>query len=103
MHEIMLAFDFYIPQCYRGKNVNLFLTSKITDNQIILKIPADASYFDVNSLEDEESLGCQDLSGRQEIVYFNSDKKLIDIQNLDGKLITFKLMNKLEEIFAKQY
>jgi len=97
-------FDFCVPSHYRGKNVNLFPTGKITDNQIVLKIPANAFYVGVKSLEDDEEFyGIQGLSDRQEISYYDLEEKFIESQSLEDRIVTFKLTRRLEKIFIKQY
>ena len=104
MHEISL--DYNIPKEYRGLEIllpKLGLEGR-KEKEIKLKIPADAYYLDINPLEDEEEfLGNQDESDRQQLLYYNSDKKCINIVNMEHEINTGDLMSRLEIIFYKNY
>ncbi len=87
-------FDFLIPGEYAGKEINL------PESEIKLSIPKEAEYLDVNPLEDEEEFnGSQGDSDRQQIIYYNSKRKFLHLDNLDGLILTSKLMNELEKLF----
>lgn len=93
--DIEENFDFSIPEQYRGKEV------KIVNGRVILKIPGDAKYLVVNPLEDEEEfLGDQGASDRQQAIYYDNNGQPTGIQNLEG-FTTDAIMNELERILVK--
>jgi hypothetical protein len=100
-----ISLDFYIPEIYRGKRI--LLPEGLPDwpiEPIILSIPNEAVYLDVNPLEDEEEFrGNQDESNRQQLNYYNADSKIISIQDLEHQIITWRLMSRLEQLLKKQY
>jgi len=101
----MVTYDFFIPEQYRGQTVAL--PEGLSDwpkESIDLSIPAEAFYLDVNPLEDEEEyLGCQDESDRQQLNYYDNNERYISTQDLEHQIITWRLMNRLELLLKKQY
>jgi hypothetical protein len=94
-------FDFYVSDGQRGRNINLFPTKKIIDYQTILRIPRNAYFILVNPINEDEFIECPDLSDKQEIYYFDSQRKFIGGQCFDDKSTTYKLMDAMEKIFRK--
>ena len=89
-------FDFEIPSNYKGKEISI--------RSVSLYIPEDAVYLIVNPLENEEEfLGFQGDSDRQELVYYADSRKAVKIVDLDGKIRTSDLMYGLEQVFKKLY
>ena len=101
----MATLDFYIPEEYRGRNVDL--PNGMSDwpkEHVELLIPNEAHYLDVDPLEDEEEFfGNQDDSDRQQLRYYDKDSEIIAVQDLEHQIITCRLMNRLELLLRKQY
>ncbi|MBS3146234.1 hypothetical protein J4471_00905 [Candidatus Woesearchaeota archaeon] len=100
----MNNFDFFIQEEYRGKKINLLkgMSDWSTEN-IYLLIPRQAYYLDINPLEtEEEFLGNQDDSDKQQLNYYKENGKYIITQDLEHQIITCELMRKLERLFQVQ-
>jgi len=96
MTKMDLGYDFEVPEDCRGCSVIL--------ENITLNIPKKAKYILVNPLEEEEEfLGFQGLSDRQEIRYYDSDRELIGAQDLEKQIRTDELMHKMESKFKALY
>ncbi|MEK6848319.1 MAG: hypothetical protein AABX65_01675 [Nanoarchaeota archaeon] len=92
-------FDFFVPKDLRGKP--LAVAGKLN---LSLALPENAQYLSVNPLENEEEfLGSQADSNRQEINYYDSDGKYLSTQELDRGIITSNLMHELERTLVKEY
>ena len=92
----MQEYDFTIPVKYRGQ--------QITVSGARLNIPRNALYLTVNPLEDEEEfLGIQGDSNRQEIIYYDASMKCVDVLDLEGSIITSDLMHELEQLLQPAY
>ena len=72
------------------------------DPEIILKIPSEAGYLDIQIIyeEDDES-GIQEGTTSQILRYFSNDGKLIDTQNLYNIEMTAVLDRRLERILNR--
>ncbi len=94
---MMNFFDFLIPQKYRGQKIAIA-------EKIVLNIPQSAQYLTVNPLEDEEEfLGMQQLSDRQQIIYHREDGEDIACQDFENQITTSELMSELEKVLKKIY
>lgn len=103
MSNKMRSLDFYIPEEYRGRHINL-PTGVLSEERVNLNVPKEAHYMRVNPLEDEEEFdGDQGKSDRQELQYYDGNLKWFHTQDLQHKIITSRLMSRLERIFKKQY
>jgi hypothetical protein len=97
-------FDFFIQEIYRGSNVclpPLPLETPETQKEITLHVPPLATYMDVDSLEEEESLGNPCDSPNQEIDYYNADKDYMGSERLECVTCTYSLIQRLELVFSK--
>ena len=74
------------------------------DPEIILKIPSEAGYLDIQIIyeEDDES-GIQEGTTSQILRYFSNDGKLINTQDLCRVETTAILDKRLEQIFYKLF
>ena len=101
----MSDYDFYIQEEYRGKRTTLPRgMPDWPEEPIELIIPIEACYLDVNPLEeDEEFQGCQDECGRRQLNYYDKNEKYISSQDLEHKIVTWRLMSRLEHLLKKQY
>ena len=97
--------DYFIPEKYRGKQVELPCDSKDTNQiRIFLDVPSCANYLDVNPIEfEEEFQGFQGLTRDQQLIWYDKDKLPKGAQGFTDKIVTINLMDRLEMIFIKQY
>lgn len=101
-----ISFDYDVPKEYRGLEISLpkLEIEGLKEKEMKLKIPLDAYYLDVNPLEDEEEfLGFQSESDKQQLLYYNSNKECISVVDMEHIIITWELMSRLERIFYKNY
>ncbi|MBS3077591.1 hypothetical protein J4233_04945 [Candidatus Pacearchaeota archaeon] len=97
----MDSFDFYIPGKYRGCSVSV---PRGTREPFVFTIPRNAWYLTVNPLEDEEEfLGCQGDSDRQELSFYDETQFPVDTQDVEHQILTFRLMRSLEAFLEKMY
>ena len=97
----MIYLDFYIPKEYRGKKIHVPKGLRFEPEEYIdLLIPNEAYYLDVDPLEfEEEFQGNQDDSDKQQLRYYDKDKKIISVTDLEHQVITSSLMWGLERLF----
>lgn len=102
---LKMTHDFFIPEQYRGQRISLpEACSDWPKEPIDLSVPPEAFYLDVNPLEDEEEhLGFQDQSDRQELNYYDKNGRYISTQDLEHQIVASKLMSRLELVLKKQY
>ncbi len=98
-------YDFCIPENLRDNSVVVPEGLKDWPKEpVTLLIPKNANYLFVNPLEEEEEfLGCQDNSDKQQLTYYNQDGKPIGSQDLESSVLTSRLIFRLEKIFQKLY
>ncbi|MBI2109910.1 hypothetical protein HYT58_01925 [Candidatus Woesearchaeota archaeon] len=93
--------DFIIPERYRG---TLLLVRLASESWLPMNIPRNAVSLDVNPLEDEEEfLGYQCCSDRQQLIFRKQDGAHIQCLDLERRITTEALMVKLEKVFQKNY
>ena len=73
-------------------------------DDVTLTIPLNANYLNVQSLENEEEFqGRQELSDRQQVIYFDVDRKNISHEDVEEKTEARFLIKRLERIFEASY
>ncbi|MFH0701125.1 MAG: hypothetical protein V2A62_01675 [Candidatus Woesearchaeota archaeon] len=99
-----MPLDFFIPERYRGRTLTIPVPPDQPKHDVKIIIPKEASYLDINPLEEEdEFLGCQDLSNHQQLNYYSADQKYFSSQEFQGEIVTEHLMSQLEKFLMKQY
>ncbi|MBI2542639.1 MAG: hypothetical protein HYW24_00415 [Candidatus Aenigmarchaeota archaeon] len=84
-----------------GQKVNLPKIER-RGPRITLNIPTNAVYLNVNPLEDEEEfLGFQGESTRQQITYHLPDGSCIEYDDFENVTKTWVLMSRLRMIFVE--
>jgi hypothetical protein len=97
--------DYFIPEEKRGKEIDVPRGWEDWPHEPVkLNVPASAVFMHVDPYEVENEFdGDQSASDKIRLLYYNSDKQLIDEELLFEKVECGRLMSRLELILRQQY
>ena len=96
------SFDFEIQYLYRGTEFKFPPLDGLPNGKVILEIPESAHYISITTEElNDEAKGDKNNTVNQQVLYYDENERLLNIQNFNGVMTTSKLMKILDGAFKK--